>query len=1592
MKKDKLTNALGMIDDDLIAEYQQRNEKKARRAAALRITALAASFCLIVTSVFTVIQINNHKSPVSVPPTQGEDTTHETEKETEPLGDFKILNITAEKTDGDLISLDTRFIVECENGTVDRVREHVFISGGPEYTVEKTETENCYAVTLSNYLSSASTVQVSYVENSAVEYSWAFQTESALQVSGTYPRSLASDVDKDTVIEIEFSSIITSDLSEYVKTEPQIDGTWEYIGRTARLTPNEALAENETYTITVLKGVKSDGLSLESSYSFSFSISSYDGSNFCSPITVSADKVNTYTDGEDVTVVYRERHLAEDGTVSAVVDKFSTGDDMASYAMGSLNIATEEYGRIEDIKTSAEDYYSFFNIPLDFDCGYYVAHIYNAEGRFIFDWIIQVNNIRAYLGVTNNDIIAWAADENGLLSDARVEYNEKEYKTDNNGIAVLKDVGSNGGYVKIGSKEMPLMAAIENFTNSEYISSFIYTDKTMYKPDETVHVWGAVPTKLFGDKADKSFTVVLGDGEQTVTVTPDKYGAFETEFDLVNHVSRDDLYIRLKYDNTIIGACTIHIQNYHLQNYIFEVKADKNYAYAGDSYDFDVLVTHISGVTVKGKRVQARYYGDTYDSVCDENGYAHFSIQTQKLYHTSDRLEEFYQIMSDSITIYSGDDENNDYCHFYLVNTKCFAMTEKTDEAIYINLKKIATDGKENIKYSYMGEKDFLGEGANSSAEVYILLEKEERKKKEKAYDEYTKKYYYEYDYDSSYTEIDKFTVDIVNGEAVIDTGKYSIPDATENESYTLYCSLYITDPETKTVIMTGNMSLKASYFKPGKHGLLYDNCKYRLNSDFDSEGCGIGKKVGVTLTDRNGNVQTGGTVLRLIYNDGIISHKLLSADSDLSVTTTEEMFPWAYLTGAYYTDGHFYRMPTNDIYSGHEEKKINIDIAEDKTVYSPGDTVTLNITTKDAKGDAISCTTNISVVNEAVFLTYPDNSIFPSRSYGKGKANFYSYSSHRIFEMIPFEGGMGGGNPEESGSATTRDSFDDTACFKTVQTDKNGKATVTFTLPDNVCEYRITTHAVKDGVYTGSARHFVSACMDFFIQSTPPRNVKSSDDLVLNANSILESGIANVEFTFTVKEADFCETLTAMSGANASVNLGKLPVGTYTANISAVCGDYKDAVEYPFEIINSAQQIVKQEEFSPNDTPVITPSALPVTLEIYNTQTQRYLKYFDYLERHFNERLDTIVCNNEAALQKKQILGDDTLSFATDYSTINLYLCSQDHLLSYLPEGEGSPVMTALFNYYIHASGLWSTRYYTPKPGYSRLDYFRYLLYRAACGDSVLVDLRYAKNEIGDNEYCRALMSCAFAFVGDYTNAEEVYKTMTGECDDEDYAALRIIAATFIDKENAAAMIDAVIDDKPYTLYLPFAVLSYIKNNTPDITKTDTVKISCGAFKDTVTVNGIEIKKVKINEKDLSDISFETKSDNIRICAVYQADYTVGQEDGTGDIIASISGDTGKYQIAYLNLDLAYLPVRCGRIRVALPNCFRYIGMGTNQDYVYITANADSLVINVGEKAADKIKIPLIIKNEGNYVIEPVVFTSSEGVFRSDAFEFTAE
>lgn len=1038
--------------------------------------------------------------------------------------------------------------------------------------------------------------------------------------------------------------------------------------------------------------------------------------------------------------------------------------------------------------------------------------------------------------------------------------------------------------------------------------------------------------------------------------------------------------ITLYYKDKEIAGKYVTIENYELQNYMYEIIANKNYVYNNENYEFDVKVTHITGLVVPNKKVLVKFNGEELLEKTDENGIVHFSVNVsrddEKTYTTT---YMYMEVFNGDLEEYNDASTTKDVLLIYRdVYTSINRDGNNYELSAYKLLQDKEIDADYNLKELYDGE-------YNTNVEIDLKESRSEKKVVGYELDKYTKTNKPVYNYiETENTE--KITeINMQNGKLTYNSSSLKMKDNTEIYSYTYTLIFRLKDRsgkiiEVKQIVPRDSESIELGYVYDFASSLgklaykqtvspYYDVFRYFLKAEVTSFNIGDSAKFTLSESIENkGNqeIENEGKLLLISAQEGILTTKITD-QKEIEYKFTEKDFPGCKITSAYYYNGKFYRMPIYYYDFNEETRKVDIDIKSDKTEYKPGDEVKLTIKTTN-NNKPIKTFVNISVVNEGVFAVQEDSTEIVSTIYQNPEYPIYTYSSY--FDYINKDaGGFGGGDGD------TRGNFGDTAYFNTVYTDSNGIANVKFKLPDNVTTYRVTVHSANEDAYVGVNKIDITSKLDFFIQSTEPRNIKTTDDLVLNATSVASEQY-DVKYQFTIEELN--KTLEAEETTNSitTVNFGKLDYGTYHVVIRGSGNNQEDAITYPINIIESAQEVKKYTKININETPEIKPTKNPIVLEIYNRNMEKYIDYIDFIENTLTERLDTQIAYNE--IQKIR-----TKYYGSSNNQVNINMAKYRDTKNYtdylknLENANTDIVLTALIQYYAkdYISGLNIDPFINDDN-----NLFEQYLLASANKKTVLTDLLQLKEEKDIENYNKLLVTLSLEFLGDYQNAKDLYNQIELNSEEkEEYKSITAIIETFINKDNSSKIIDELISNSPEDEYLRFAILSFFQNNETDISNEEEIKIISSNINETIKLNGMSVKSYIINNKDLDIIKFETNSNNIVVRYYYQTLLeNIESENISEDMSIKITGNLKKNSTIYLQINCNDTEAK--ELRIALPNSLRLANTENLKGY-WIMNNAIDYISVYKQKGYSSIKIPLIVTLDGNYKFENIV-NNQNGIY----------
>lgn len=256
-------------------------------------------------------------------------------------------------------------------------------------------------------------------------------------------------------------------------------------------------------------------------------------------------------------------------------------------------------------------------------------------------------------------------------------------------------------------------------------------------------------------------------------------------------------------------------------------------------------------------------------------------------------------------------------------------------------------------------------------------------------------------------------------------------------------------------------------------------------------------------------------TALLTIERGRVLEHRLLTLETNsdlLEIPIVPDYAPNVYVSIAI-VRGTGEGQPLPDIAIGYvnlpvstEQQELTVTITPDREgPYQPRDRVTLEVLALDHEGEGVEAEFSLKVVDRAVeALTGGDatnivEAFYGSRALGVGTASTISALVDRLVLAAQGDGKGGGGG--EGPGALVRQDFPETALWEpAVRTGPDGRATVSFTLPDNLTTWRAAAQAVTADTLVGMGDRHVLSTLDLLVRPVLPRFLVVGDEPVLGA------------------------------------------------------------------------------------------------------------------------------------------------------------------------------------------------------------------------------------------------------------------------------------------------------------------------------------------------------------------------------------------------------------------------------------------------------------------------------------------------------------
>lgn len=1415
-----------------------------------------------------VIGVIYYFSRLKEEPTQEIQTTQNsvekqviTESEEGEIIDVTPLN---HKTYG--IDIRTDFKLKTSGGMkIEGLERNISIEPSCTYTI-KQEGEKEYILSLEEPLEPNSIVKLKYT-SSKEELGWAFQTQKQFGVASTFPQNNGYDVPVNAGIEIIFTKDCNKDISEYMTISPKVEGTFEYKANKVIFLPDTDLKADTHYSITVKQGYSVNGEELEEDYTFSFYTMSKKKQKFA--LSENSD-IFPVSGGQ----VIKGYHLSEQENLSLPINiyKLNSAEDYCNglrflYHYRDLSQPIEaivdevEYTNVSSFRGDlvVMDGAPYDYIPLgdSLSRGFYLIEYDDPDER---DYqLVQVTDYEGYAAFFEEQLFLWTINtethqpveganvsiggtvlgetnsEGVLITDYRIEI-------DQNYFIKVMDEQDEEMIIDLSYYSSPYRSA---YTINRSYDTFIYTDRRAYLPSDTINVFGYMQSKDGQKLSNPQIKVIYNDAiidEQSIDITEN--GTFTSQFEMKDF-NYGYLEISIFEGEEKIDTDYITISQFEKPTYKMQVDIVEDFIMMGDSIQIEANTTYFEGTPIPGAKIDMRTY-DSFDSgedemtlICDEQGRVEETVipymevdDWRPSYYTLDftntELQRYYTTHSDSVILFPRDTMIEADAEHLSDHEISFYLQANT-----IDLTDF--DGRLYDKGSYKGMPIEEQEVNVTITESYY-----EKEYKGQGYDPIFKVTYDRYEYINHSNVVD--TLEAITDE----NGSYSFiySEAKEGRNYNF---------QLNTKDQAGRFIQTKVYSSNVREKNKIDDNEilnfYDLSVEADKYYYKLNDEVEISVKHKNQRIEDNAVnmTMFLTCREGMLDY-YFEQGTDTTFVYNEAYIPNAYVMALFY-DGHFIYNPWNEfIRYDTKEEELNIDIKTDQLEYKPGDSVGLSLYVTDYQDQPIKSDINISVVDEAFFALYSDFFMPLDELYEP------IYDDGILTEKLMTKyllSNMGSGAEKGGGGddAYLRSDFKNTAYFDTVTTDVQGRAKVSFQLPDNLTSWRITGTAVTSDKKAGKATNNINCKLPYFTDVILFDHYTEGDEIFLTLKSTGTEVTPDMDIGYTVlleNNLDEQSTLEVNSVGNeyAYISLGQPKAGEYKVTVTSKSGEYTDAVMQEFKVVNQTMhhfEMMDNQLLSENMNFVTNSN--PVTLTFFNGEAanhhaklmaiygMRYSSRIDhqaaaytagkYLNEHYQMNLDLDFINDYENYITMDILSDMTYGSASSYITATALLTDLSE--KFIENEEMKEKMIKQLNYEKNNSYAESKEQFASLWALALLEEPVLLeAYEVMETDIVITDaLSYEKIfiletliDIGDLEKAKELYRDIMADSG-RMNGEELY--FDGDYPRE-YTALMMIAAVKLGFSEAADKMYAYLE-KGKDLYYPTQILQmlYLKEKEPD-------------------------------------------------------------------------------------------------------------------------------------------------------------------------------
>ncbi len=716
------------------------------------------------------------------------------------------------------------------------------------------------------------------------------------------------------------------------------------------------------------------------------------------------------------------------------------------------------------------------------------------------------------------------------------------------------------------------------------VAGYVYTDRPIYRPGETVYFRGAVR-----DRDDMTYTLPRADqvhvtveanwGEQILfdeDVALTEFGTFDGQFDLADDAPIGTGSITVSYRYGYDAQVQFSIAEFRVPEYKVEVTPDYPAIVQGDPVKSIIAASYYFGGAVSGADLSWSAIGES----------AYFNYTGPGRYTFSDETQDYFGYAD--LGSGSAVTDANGQVIVTLENTQAPSIRPMTialegqvvDESgqyiagrtsilahpadVYVGLRTDRYFGRENVPVTL----DLIAVTPDSeplagqAIELQIVEIRWERIPIEGEFGRY----------EWQQSEIEVESSRIVTGDDGTAQTTFTPPNAG------IFRVRALSRDERERI-----NAATLRFWVTGEASVWWGRPSDTIDLIADKDSYQSGDTAEVLVPVPFTGISY---VMMTVERAGIQQVDVLRVEGSTLVYTlpiTEAHVPTVYVTATLMkgTDAEnlnpAYRTGTLALEVTPVNQRIAITITPSAELAQPGDTVTLDIKTVDSRGEPVSAEVGVAVTDQAILSLMPPNSAPPEQAFYGTQSN-YVYTGvalealldtmtdelieqqERLAAEAPMAapmptmtamamadgmaaeaaGGLGGGPGEVE--VTVREDFQQTPLWAPhVVTDATGQASVSVTLPDNLTTWHVDARGLTLDTRVGDAALDVVSTLPLLVRPVTPRFMVVGDRVTLASVINNNTGAPQtVEATLRAEgvtlETDATQTVTIEAASRARV------------------------------------------------------------------------------------------------------------------------------------------------------------------------------------------------------------------------------------------------------------------------------------------------------------------------------------------------------------------------------------------------------------------------------------------------------------------------